>query len=244
VLKKIILQAYTTDRRAGKDHPFYPHTVQIQVRLHFLAMLFSHSISPDQFRLTQEQVSILWECLARDAVSSDDLFQWLLAQAHSKDQHALGIDSVKFIYSEKLPELRPDTMTMTGLNLLSQLSTLVRISETSSLSSSSSDVKNSASTAASMEQLWRIALQATNTDVSMKAIQILNGAYLGRGEEFLSTCMRHLQQAGASLSVSQDQLVRVHRALLLLKSHLETFRRKYAYHFRSVFCIRILYTIF
>ena len=39
-------------------------------------------------------------------------------------------------------------------------------------------------------------------------------------------------QAGASLSVIQDQLVRVHRALLLLKSHLETFRRKYAYHFR------------
>ena len=35
-------------------------------------------------------------------------------------------------------------------------------------------------------------------------------------------------QAGASLSVSQDQLVRVHRALLLLKSHLKTFRRKYA----------------
>merc|ERR1719402_1683340 len=218
------LQAYTTDRRAGRDHPFYPHTVQIQVRLHFLAMLFSHSISPDQFRLTQEQVSILWECLARDAVSSDDMFQWLLAQAHSKDQHALGIDSVKYIYSEKLPELRPETMTMTGLNLLSQLSTLVRISETGQVTDAS----------ASMDQLWRIALQATNTDVSMKAIQILNGAYLGRGEEFLSTCMRHLQQAGASLSVSQDQLVRVHRALLLLKSHLETFRRKYAYHFRRL----------
>ena len=39
-------------------------------------------------------------------------------------------------------------------------------------------------------------------------------------------------QAGASLSVSQDQLVRVHRALHLLNSHLETFRRKYAYHLR------------
>ena len=63
----------------------------------------------------------MWECIAWDAVPSDDLFQRLLAQAHSKDQHALGIDSVKFIYSKKLPELRPDTMTMTGLNLLSQV---------------------------------------------------------------------------------------------------------------------------
>jgi len=51
-----------------------------------------------------------------------------VAVAHSKDLNALGIDSVKFIYSEKLPELLLDTMTMTGLNLLSQFSTLVRIS--------------------------------------------------------------------------------------------------------------------
>ena len=41
-------------------------------------------------------MSILWEW---DAVSSDDLFQRLLAQAHSKDQHALGIDSIKFVYT-------------------------------------------------------------------------------------------------------------------------------------------------
>ena len=41
--------------------------------------------------------------------------------------------------------------------------------------------------------MWRIALQAANTDVSLKAIHILNAAYLGRGEEFLTTCMKHLQ---------------------------------------------------
>ena len=55
--------------------------------------------------INYQQVSILWECIAWDAVSSDDLFQRLLAQAHSKDQHALGIDSI----SQKLPELWPDT---------------------------------------------------------------------------------------------------------------------------------------
>jgi hypothetical protein len=42
-------------------------------------------------------------------------------------------------------------------------------------------------------QLWRIALCAQNTDVSMKAIQILNTAYFGQGDEFLITCMQSLQ---------------------------------------------------
>ena len=62
----------------------------------------------------------------------------------------------------------------------------------------------------------------------MKAIHLLNSAYLGRGEEFLTTCMDHLTRAGSC----DDNLVTCHRALLLLKSHLETFRKKYAYQFR------------
>ena len=78
-------------------------------------------------------------------------------------------------------------------------------------------------------------MQACSTDVSMKAIHILNSAYLGKGEEFLTTCMAHLREAGSSLTGdNEEQLVRIHRALLLLKSHLETFRKKYAFHFRRL----------
>ena len=36
--------------------------------------------------------------LANDPTTSDDLFQWLLGQAHSKEQHALGIQEVRFIH--------------------------------------------------------------------------------------------------------------------------------------------------
>ena len=103
-----------------------------------------------------------------------------------------------------------------------------------------------------MDQLWRIALYAQNTDVSMKAIQILNSAYFSQGEEFLKTCMSSLKtasddlwQAGVGrksatekgLTTSKDietGLIRIQRALLLLKTYLETFRRKYAYHFRRM----------
>ena len=76
-----------------------------------------------------------------------------------------------------------------------------------------------------MDQVWRIALQAENTDVSLKAIHLVNTAYLGRGEEFITTCMSHLQEATSNLNGrSEGQLVKIQRALLLLKSHMETFR--------------------
>ena len=121
------LKRYTSEKKQGKAHPLYSHTTQIQARLQFLAMIFSNQVSEEGFRLNQNQVSTLWECLANDSSTSDDMFQWLLVQAHSKDQHALGIDSVRFIHKEKLPGLKPEMMTMTGLNLLSQLTTLVQV---------------------------------------------------------------------------------------------------------------------
>ena len=187
------LQRYTSERKLEGDRNdgFYSHTAHIQARLQFLAMIFSNQLSAECFRLHQSQVSILWECLANDAAASDDLFQWLLVQAHSKDQHALGIDSVRFIHREKLPELSPEAMTMTGLNLLSQLTTLVQMADTGDLET------RTESETSSMKQVWSIALRAANTDVSMKAIHLLNSAYLGRGEEFLITCMEHLTRAGS-----------------------------------------------
>ena len=54
-------------------------------------------------------------------------------------------------------------------------------------------------------QLWRIALCAQNTDVSMKAIQILNSAYFGQGDEFLITCMQSLQTATRDLPTGKDE---------------------------------------
>jgi ubiquitin carboxyl-terminal hydrolase 34 len=138
---------------------------------------------------------VLWECLATDPSSSDDLFQWLLVQTHSKEQHALSLASIRHIYSAKLPELEPESMTMMGLNLLSQLGTMVRVAD------------GHADPGGSMNQVWRIALQATNTDVSLKAIHILNSAYLGRGEEFLTTCMKHLQATDCVDQLSKEKLL-------------------------------------
>ena len=62
-------------RREGREHPFYSASTQVQVRLQFLAMIFSNQVSPEGFRLNRSQVSVLWESLACDPATSDDLFQ-------------------------------------------------------------------------------------------------------------------------------------------------------------------------
>ena len=120
-------------------------------------------------------------CLANDPVCSDDFFQWLLVQVHTKDQHAITIDGFRLIYNEKLPNLRPETISMLGLNLFSQLCQLSRMRRPSTVSSagveSSSNEENPNSnndTNVKMDQLWKIALCAHNTDVSMKAIQVFH----------------------------------------------------------------------
>ena len=44
----------------------------------------------------------LWNCLAEDPECTDDCFHWFLNQAKSKDQHAMGLDTFKHIFMEKV----------------------------------------------------------------------------------------------------------------------------------------------
>ena len=224
------LKMYTREHKEGKEcPPFFNHLAQIQIRLQFLTVLFSVQVSPVDLKLTAEQINILWESLTDDPICADDLFQYLLLQVHSKEQHAIGLDGFKLIYNEKLPSLKPESISMIGLNLFSQLCQLSRLTRTNN----SDDINNEANV--KMDQLWKIALCAQNTDVSMKAIQNLNTMYFGQGEEFLGTCMSSLETAAQDLGSGRDEiLIRIQRALLLLKTYLESFRRKYAYHLRRM----------
>lgn len=220
------LKNYTENYQSGKECPFFNHLAQIQVRLQFLSVIFSVQVSPCDFHLSNEQINTLWACMAKDPVCSDDFFQWLLLQVHTKDQHAITMEGFRLIYNEKLPSLRPETISMLGLNLFSQLWQLARLRKSGHNEPDSKTLK--------MDQLWKIALSAQNTDVSMKAIQILNSAYFGQGEDFLIQCMQNLMLENTSNFGSEDVLTKIQRALLLLKTYLETFRRKYAYNFRRM----------
>ncbi|XP_063231242.1 ubiquitin carboxyl-terminal hydrolase 34 isoform X2 [Bacillus rossius redtenbacheri] len=216
------LKVYTKE---GPKTNLYSHQTEVQVRLQFLSSVFSPLGSPEDFRLRLDQVDTLWSCLATDEQCCDELFSWLLSQA--KEQHALGTEALRHLYMKKLPSLQPEAMSMTGLGLFQQLCSLARLA--------SAHLDDGPFVG--MDHMWRIALRANNTDVSMAAIQYLNSYYVGHQldheAEFVSQCMAHLAAASADLEKSEESsLLCIQRALLLLKTHLETFRRRYAYHLR------------
>lgn len=149
-----------------------------------------------------EQVDALWEWLAHDSECADCYFSWLQSQAKGGDQHALGIDALQHLYLKKLPELRPEEFSMVALGLFQQLCSLARMAiahyekQTDSISSTSSNIVG-------MYHLWKIALRAHNTEVSLAAIQYINMYYMGQQlrleKEFVSQCMDNLVQATNTL---------------------------------------------
>ena len=52
--------------------------------------------------LNPQQVDTLWRCLAQNPLSCDDLLQWCLLQAKSKEHHALGMDAFRHIFLYKV----------------------------------------------------------------------------------------------------------------------------------------------
>ncbi|XP_052769790.1 ubiquitin carboxyl-terminal hydrolase 34-like isoform X3 [Mya arenaria] len=213
----------------------YSHKDEVQVRLMFLAGVFSSTCSTDNFRLNLDQVDTLWSCLATDAKCCDDWLNWVLNQAKSKDHHALGLDTFKHLFLEKMPGLRPESMSMIGLTLFQQLSNLSRIANASSDNTLPEDKISG------MEQLWEIALRALNSDVSVAAIQYVNGYYIGFGngvlekeEEFVHRCMGSLVRALDNVQQEPETcLMVIQRGLTLMRNHLEVFRKRYAFHLRN-----------
>ncbi|XP_048258866.1 ubiquitin carboxyl-terminal hydrolase 34-like isoform X4 [Haliotis rufescens] len=224
-----------TENRRNRSNSLYSHKDETGVRLDFLTCVFSSMGSPDSFRLNQTQVDELWECLAADPECTDDCLKWFLTQAKSKDHHALGLETFKHIFLEKMPQLRPETMSAIGLNLFQSLSQLARVANASLNNPLSEDQ------VCGMDQLWSIALRATNKEVSMTAIQYLNNYYISFGnsmlekeEEFIHRCMKNL--VAALENVKKDtcgSFQIIQQGLTLLKNHLEAFRRRYAYHLRN-----------
>ncbi|XP_052835680.1 ubiquitin carboxyl-terminal hydrolase puf [Drosophila gunungcola] len=214
----------------------YTHKTQVSVRLQFLSSIFSTVGSPKSFRLTLEQLDALWEWLAHDPECADCYFSWLQAQAKGGDQHALGIEALQHLYLKKLPELRPEEFSMVALGLFQQLCSFARIAM-AEYDKHSEQISASAS-AVGMYHLWKIALRAQSNDVSLAAIQYINMYYMGQQlrleKEFVSQCMENLVQAATALESIDDDtaLMRVQRGLLLLNTHLDTFRRRYAFHLR------------
>lgn len=226
------LLLHTSKQHTSK---LYNHTEEMQTRLQFLSFVFSAAGSPENFKLTLEQMDILWNCLANDSGCRDELFNWLLNQIRVRDQHALGTELLHYILKEKMPLLKPENFTMIALELLQHLCGSI-------LSHSNQDDEI---TTVAIKQLWDIALTTTNTDVSMAAIKHLNNYYihlqninkvpLDKEEEFIEECMDYLKTSSSKLAEDEERhSTIIQRALTLLKTHLEVFRCRYSYHLRKM----------
>ncbi|XP_061722090.1 ubiquitin carboxyl-terminal hydrolase puf [Cydia pomonella] len=271
------LRHYASQPRAAGEAAHYAHITELTVRLHFLTAIFSPVGSPQHFRLTVDQVEELWQCLVVRGTPecADCLYSWLLSHTKSPEQHALGLDALRFLYIEKMPTLDPETISIMGLSLYQQLCNLARMAlgagGTGDAHPHTLAIDHHAHPhTLAIDHLWKIALRANSTDVSMGAIQYLNSYYMGQQllqeDDFVSKCMFHLSSAAERLIVKEQDgessiptmtceedkepekvpdkqniyehmtedaaLQCVQRALLLLKTHLDTFKRRYAYHLR------------
>ncbi|XP_064621669.1 ubiquitin carboxyl-terminal hydrolase 34-like isoform X2 [Lineus longissimus] len=223
---ELIFFSNSVKKIARPHHALYTFREDVHVRLQFLSCVFSTMGSPDTFRLRLEQVDVLWSCLIENPESTDECLSWFLQQAKSKEHHAMGLETFKHLFMEKMPRLEPENMSVIGLNLFQQLCHLARVANASFDEPMSEDVISG------MDQLWQIALRAHNSEVSMSAIQYLNAYYinygngsLGKEEEFIQRCMDSLSPDSSLLVIQRD--------LVLLKNHLESFRKRYAFHLRT-----------
>lgn len=83
-------------------------------------------------------------------------------------------------------------------------------------------------------------------DVSLAAMQYINNYYMSRQleqePEFISQCMDNLSAAAKDLHSSEEStLLCIQRALLLLKTHLETFKRRYVFQMKFYVIFNIFF---
>ncbi|EDO36755.1 predicted protein, partial [Nematostella vectensis] len=207
----------------------YTHMEEVQARLHFLSSIYSSELSPPDFSLSVDQVDALWSTLIGDPQCCDEALEWFVQQVQSKELHALDRSVLKYIFTTKLPSLAPESFSMTGLTLLQQLYKMFKHSSIKS---------DDAHKVYGIDQVWNIAIQAKSTEVSMAAMKYLNSLYINGDlqyeDEFISRCIDSIKAAASSLSQENqdDNLQIMERGICLLKTHIETFKRRFAFHLR------------
>lgn len=207
---------------------------EIQIRLNFLSYIFMYAgPSHENLSFSQEHVNILWDVFTTCNYPeiADEFFDWLLNQGKS---NGINLDIIKYILVEKMPLLRPESYSLTSLDLLQHLHGFF-FSKNCIDASTVKDVIN---------LVWAVAFKNPDTEVSMAAIRHLNQHYISllnstnkfdKEEEFIQKCMLNLKDASVLLPINCDKsLVLIERAVIMLKTHLEVFYNRYSYYFRKL----------
>ena len=83
-----------------------------------------------------------------------------------------GLDSFRHVFIEKMPQLEPELMSMTGLNLYTTLCGMAKTANASLSTPLDEEMVNG------MDMLWGVALRARNPEVSFHSMQYLNNYYI------------------------------------------------------------------
>ena len=169
----------------------------------------------------------------RSAGVRDDLFNWILAQARSKEQHALSVEDFRRIFDVTMPRLEPDSFSQPALLLFQELFKIYKYS---------SEGSEATATSGAIEYVWKLAFRSANREVGISAIQFLNNHYIhspdaGASVEnetrFVELCMGYLDEALGALGERREMsLATIERGLLLLRNHLDAFQRRNSYQLR------------
>lgn len=225
----------------------------IQIRLNFLSFIFIYSGSHESLSFSHEHINILWNIFTTFDNSEivDEFFDWFLSmflivsfiinfhlKAFIADQvkihSGLNLDLIKHILFEKMPQLSPESFSLISLELLQHLHGFILSKNCENLKTFNIVIK----------LLWDIAFKNPNNEVSMNASRHLNHYYINllnctnqfdKEEEFIQLCISYLKDASIILPINCDKsLVLIERAVVLLKTHLETFYGRYSYFFRKL----------
>ena len=83
-----------------------------------------------------------------------------------------GLDSFRHVFIEKMPQLEPELMSMTGLNLYTTLCGMAKTANANLSTPLDEEMVNG------MDMLWGVALRARNPEVSFHSMQYLNNYYI------------------------------------------------------------------
>ena len=145
----------------------------------------------------------------RSAGDRDDLFNWILAQARSKEQHALSVEDFRRIFDVTMPRLEPDSFSQPALLLFQELFKIYKYS---------SEGSEATATSGAIEYVWKLAFRSANRRVGISAIQFLNNHYMVVMElnspdaaasmenetRFVELCMGYLDEALGALGERRE----------------------------------------
>jgi ubiquitin carboxyl-terminal hydrolase 34 len=156
----------------------------------------------------------------------DDLFNWFLTQAKSKDQHAVSTTTFKLVFINKIPLLDPNSFSQNALHLYQELFKIYKHSflqqQQSAATCSEHTAEYMATKAmhfkqielAAVDYIAKLAFKSTNNDVSLAAIQFLNAHYtqpdtiasVEYQHQFVANCMSYLNAARVAITKQRMQL--------------------------------------